>query len=52
MANAKLFDGNVVSFDSKDIKGIDFEEGDEGSIFSFLIRWNNGEVDRAENISL
>lgn len=50
MAKAKLFDGSTVTFDYTDIEGIDVEPGDEGKIYSLLIRWKNYGVDRAESI--
>lgn len=45
---AKLWDGSTVKFSGCDVKEISIEIDD----YSILISWNDGNVDRAESISI
>ena len=45
---AKLWDGSTVKFSGSDVKEISIEIDD----YSILISWKDGNVDRAESISI
>ncbi len=50
MAKAILFDGSTVNFGYSDIETISVEPGSEDTVYSFLIKWKDGNVERAESL--